>query len=131
MDNKCYRVVPPLPGVQPISDLEDRIYTTVSADRPDHPSCFEGEWVCSHTLCPVRTVRLRVKAYYHQHLPRLRCPLCLRWLDFRHWLTTIALEEVPSASAVEKPRRPLAVKRGSIHSRKRKPAPEADATSPP
>jgi hypothetical protein len=73
----------------------DRIYTDIPADQPDHPSCYEGEWVCSHTLCPVRTVRLRVKAYYHQHLPRLRCPLCLRQLDFRHWLTVIALQEVP------------------------------------
>jgi hypothetical protein len=125
MDNKCYRVVPPLQGVQLLNSFQDRIYTEVPADRPDHPSCFEGEWVCSHTLCPVRTVRLRVKAYYHKHLPRLRCPLCLRHLDFRHWLTTIELQEVVAELPAEKPCRPLAAKRGS-QPRKRKPAPAAD-----
>jgi hypothetical protein len=93
---KRYRVVSPLQGVHPASSFMDRIYTEIPADEPAHPTCYEGEWVCSHGPCPVRSVRLRVKAFYHQHLPRLRCPLCLRTLDFRHWLTVIALQEVPS-----------------------------------
>lgn len=92
---KRYRVVPPLQGVYPASSFLDRIYTEIPADKPTHPTCYEGEWVCGHGPCPVRAVRLRVKAHYHQHLPRLRCPLCLRTLDFRHWLTVIALQEVP------------------------------------
>jgi hypothetical protein len=112
MDDKCYRVVPPQQGVQLLSAFKDRIYMEVPAERPDHPSCFEGEWVCSHTLCPVRTVRLRVKACHHVHLPRLRCPLCLRHLDFRHWLTTIELQEVVSEPPAEKSRPSLAGKRG-------------------
>jgi hypothetical protein len=91
---KRYRVVPPLEGIQPLSAFLGRIYTEVPAARPGHPTCYEGEWVCPHTLCPVRSVRLRIKAHFHKHLPRLRCPLCLRTLDFRHWLTSIALEEV-------------------------------------
>jgi hypothetical protein len=45
----------------------------------------------------VRAVRVRVKALFHEHLPRLRCPLCLRRMDFRHWLDVVALEEVPPA----------------------------------
>src|SRR5579875_1791350 len=93
---KRYRVVPPLQGVHPASSFLDRIYTEIPADKPGHPTCYEGEWVCSHGPCPVRSVRLRVKAFYHQHLPRLRCPLCLRTLDFRHRLTVIALQEVSS-----------------------------------
>ena len=93
---KRYRVVPPLQGVQPASALMNRIFIEVPAAKPDHPSFFEGEWVCPHALCPLRTLCLRVKAHYHQHLPRLRCPLCLRTLDFRHWLTIISLEEVRS-----------------------------------
>lgn len=125
MDNKCYRVVPSLQGVQPLRSFQDRIYTEVPADRPEHPSCFEGEWVCSHTLCPVRAVRLRVKAYHHAHLPRLRCPLCLRLLDFRHWLTTIELQEVVSEPPAEKARPSLAGKRGG-RPRKCKAAPAAD-----
>jgi len=128
MDNKCYRVVPPLQGVQLLSSFKDRICTEVPADRPDHPSCFEGEWVCSHTLCPVRAVRLRVKAYHHAHLPRLRCPLCLRHLDFRHWLTTIELQEVVSELPAEKSRPSLAGKRGG-RSRKHKATPAADVAN--
>jgi hypothetical protein len=93
---KRYRVAPPLQGVHPASSFLDRIYTEIPADEPAHPTCYEGEWVCSHGPCPVRSVRLRVKAFYHQHLPRLRCPLCLRTLVFRHWLTIIALQEVPT-----------------------------------
>jgi hypothetical protein len=109
--NKRYRVVPPLEGIQPASSLVDRIYTEIPADKPDHPTCYEGEWVCSHALCPVRMIRLRVKALFHQHLPRLRCPLCLRTLDFRHWLNIIALQEVPPG--------PPAKKAGLSPSRKR------------
>jgi hypothetical protein len=111
--NKRYRVVPSLRGVQPASAFLDRVYTEVPADKPDHPTCYEGEWVCSHSPCPVRAVRVRVKAHFHEHLPRLRCPLCLRQLDFRHWLNVIALQEVPS----EPPR----TKRAGVHPRKRKP----------
>jgi hypothetical protein len=97
--SKSYRVVPPLGGIQPASVYFDRIYTEVPADKPGHPSCYEGEWVCSHSPCPVRAVRVRVKAFFHKHLPRLRCPLCLRQLDFRHWLNEIALQEVPRSSS--------------------------------
>jgi hypothetical protein len=68
----------------------------VPARRPEHPSCYEGAWVCPNTLCPVRVVRLRVKSCHPTHLPRLRCPLCHRTLDFWHWLLTIPLPEVPS-----------------------------------
>ena len=118
---KRYRIVPPLEGIQPASAFVDRIYTEISADKPDHPSCYEGEWVCSHSLCPVRVVRLRVKALYHQHLPQLRCPLCLRTLDFRHWLTIIALQEVPAAAPAKRASRSPARKRGS-RSRSRKSA---------
>lgn len=99
---KCYRVVPPLEEVQPLKDFVDRIYTEVPADRPGHPTCYEGEWVCPHGPCPVRSVRLRVKAFFHEHLPRLRCPLCLRLLDFRHWLDVVALQELPSAPTSDK-----------------------------
>lgn len=102
MENKRYRIVPPLQGVQIASSFADRIYTEIPVETPDHPSCFEGEWVCDYTLCPARVVRLRVKAMHHQHLPRLRCPLCLRMLVFRHWLKIIALEEVPAQPASEK-----------------------------
>jgi hypothetical protein len=70
----------------------------------------------------VRVVRLRVKAYHHTHLPRLRCPLCLRHLDFRHWLTTIELQEVVSGPPAEKSRSSLAGR-----PRKRKAATGADA----
>jgi hypothetical protein len=45
-----------------------------------------GEWACVHGPCPVRAVRLRVRAAKARHLPRLRCPLCLRTLEFRRWL---------------------------------------------
>ncbi len=92
---KRYRVVPLLEAIHPASSFLDRVYTEIPADKPDHPTCYEGEWVCAYGPCPVRAVRLRVKAFYHRHLPRLRCPLCLRMLDFRHWLTIIALQEVP------------------------------------
>ncbi len=96
MDNKCYRVVPMRPDVPADDPFLDRVYAEIPAERPGHPDCYEGEWVCAHAPCPVRAVRLRVKAYYHARLPRLRCPLCLRTLDFRHWLTIIALREVPA-----------------------------------
>lgn len=98
---KRYRVVPPLQGNPSDRSLTDRIYTERESDQPDHPSCYEGEWVCSHSPCPVRAVRLRVKALFHQHLPRLRCPLCLRTLVFRHWLNIVELQEVPPEPAVE------------------------------
>jgi hypothetical protein len=100
--DKRYRVVPPVEGIQAASALQDRIYTEIPAAKPDHPTCYEGEWVCSHAPCPVRMVRLRVKALFHAHLPRLRCPLCLRTLDFRHWLNLIALQEVPAEPSSEK-----------------------------
>ena len=121
---KRYRLVPPLQGIRPESSLVDRIYTEIAADKPDHPSCYEGEWVCPNSPCPVRVVRLRVKAMYHQHLPRLRCPLCLRTLDFRHWLNVVALQEVPpeSPSAVPCPSRR---KRSGSRSLKRKRSPKS------
>ncbi len=87
---KHYRVVPSR-DIRLNGTLIDRIYTEIPADKPECASCFEGEWMCSHWPCPVRSVRLRVKAMLHQHLPRLRCPLCLRALDFRHWLNPVAL----------------------------------------
>ena len=62
--SKTYRVVPPLGGIQPASAYFDRVYTEVPANKPDHPCCYEGEWVCSHSPCPVRAVRVRVKAYF-------------------------------------------------------------------
>lgn len=99
--NKRYCVVPPLAGIQAASALLGRIYVEVPAAKPGHPTCFEGEWFCPHALCPVRTVRLRIKAHFHKHLPRLRCPLCLRTLEFQHWLTIIALEEVSANGATE------------------------------
>ncbi|HTU23058.1 MAG TPA: hypothetical protein VMG10_33795 [Gemmataceae bacterium] len=111
--DKRYRVVPPLKGIQPASALLDRIYTEIPADRPDHPTCYEGEWLCSHAPCPVRMVRLRVKALFHQHLPQLRCPLCLRTLEFRSWLNIIALQEVPPEAPVEKAGRSPRRKGGS------------------
>ncbi|HWG45795.1 MAG TPA: hypothetical protein VN688_23740 [Gemmataceae bacterium] len=126
--NKHYRVVPPLSGIEPASAFLDRVYTEVPADKPDHPTCYEGEWVCSHSPCPVRAVRVRVKAHFHKHLPRLRCPLCFRTLDFRHWLSLIALQEVPSESP-----QPIALppctKRGGVRRRKRKPSPGTDAAA--
>ena len=109
--DKCYRVVPPPAGVQPGSSFRGRISTEVPADRPGHPTCYEGEWVCPHGPCPVRAVRVRVKALFHKHLPRLRCPLCLRALDFRHWLAVIALEEVPSEETAKEA--PSSGKRGA------------------
>jgi hypothetical protein len=121
MDDKRYRIVPPLEGVQSASALVDRIYTEVPSDKPAHPTCYEGEWTCGHAPCPVRAVRVRVKAFFHEHLPRLRCPLCLRQLEFRCWLTLIALQEVPSQPAAGASPPPGA-KRGA-RSRKRKPSP--------
>jgi hypothetical protein len=88
---KRYRIVPR--GIRHNNTSVDSIYTELPADKPDHPTCFEGEWVCSHWPCPVRAVRVRVKAMYHRHLPRLRCPLCLRALGFRHWLNVVRLHE--------------------------------------
>jgi hypothetical protein len=115
--DKRYRVVPPLQGIQPVSSFVDRLYAEIPADKPRHPTCYEGEWVCEHSPCPVRAVQLRVKAMSHQHLPQLRCPLCLRTLVFRHWLNVIALQEVPSET---KPLpSPPATKR-ALRSRKRK-----------
>jgi hypothetical protein len=103
--DKRYRVVPSLEGIHLQSDLLDRVYTEIPADKPDHPSCYEGEWVCEHTPCPVRMVQLRIKAGYHEHLPRLRCPLCLRVLTFRHWLSIVTLQEVPQEAPGKKSRR--------------------------
>jgi hypothetical protein len=122
--NKCYRVVPPLTGLQPGSAFLDRLYTEVPAAKPDHPTCYEGEWVCDHAPCPVRGVRVRVKAFFHQHLPRLRCPLCLRQLDFRHWLSVICLQEVPLEPPSEGAL-PPAAKRAAPRKRKKLPAPDA------
>ncbi len=48
-----------------------------------------GEWACAHGPCPVRAVRLRVRAAQAAGLPRLRCPLCLRALEFRRWLPAV------------------------------------------
>jgi hypothetical protein len=59
-----------------------RLARLLAALAPDR----EGEWVCAHGPCPVRRVRLRVRAAQAAHLPRLRCPLCLRVLEFRRWL---------------------------------------------
>jgi hypothetical protein len=125
---KHYRVVPPLEGLQPASSFLNRIYTEIPAAKPEHPICFEGEWVCSHTPCPVRTIRLRVKAFFHQHLPRLRCPLCLRMLDFHHWLEIIDLQEVPVKKSASKARRPSRGKESSACPRKRKASPETGLT---
>jgi hypothetical protein len=126
--SKTYRVVPPLAGIQPASAYFDRIYTEVAADKPDHPSCYEGEWVCPHSPCPVRAVRVRVKAFFHEHLPRLRCPLCLRRLDFRHWLNVIALQEVPAdPPSVVLP--PCTKRRSPPRKRKKPPAPETSESS--
>lgn len=116
METKHYRLVPPPQGIQFASDFADRIYAEVAAEKPDHPSCFEGEWVCDHTLCPVRAVRLRVKAFHHLHLPQLRCPLCLRTLVFRHWLNIIALQEVPAEPTKKRSRAP-GTKRGGPRKR--------------
>ena len=33
-------------GIHPASSFLDRIYTEMPADKPDHPTCYEGEWVC-------------------------------------------------------------------------------------
>jgi hypothetical protein len=122
--NKCYRVVPPLTGLQPASAFLDRLYTEVPTDKPDHPTCYEGEWVCDHAPCPVRGVRVRVKAFFHQHLPRLRCPLCLRQLDFRHWLSVICLQEVPLEPPPRNVALPPATKRAVPRKRKKAPAPD-------
>jgi hypothetical protein len=88
------------------------------AEQPNHPTCYEGEWVCDHPPCPVRAVRMRVKAHFYKHLPRLRCPLCLRTLDFRHWLNVIALREVPAEPASEFVLPPCV--KGGVRKRKRK-----------
>jgi hypothetical protein len=40
---KRYRVVPPLEGIHPAKSFVDRIYTEVPSDKPDHPTCYEGE----------------------------------------------------------------------------------------
>ena len=122
MENKRYRIVPPLEGVRTASDFMDRIYTEMPADKPDHPSCFEGEWLCEHSPCPVRAVRLRVKAFHHEHLPRLRCPLCLRTLVFRHWLNVVTLQEVTVEPPVKKLSLAPSIKR-AIRPRKRKSPP--------
>lgn len=124
--DKRYRVVPPDEGVHSASSFVDRIYMEIPADKPDHPSCYEGEWVCEHAPCPVRMIQLRVKALFHQHLPQLRCPLCLRTLTFRHWLNLIALQEVPQDMPTKKARRSPSRKRSP---RSRKSLPETAAPS--
>ncbi len=83
----------------------------------------------AHAPCPVRAVRVRVKAHFHKHLPRLRCPLCLRTLDFRCWLTIVALQEVPAEPPPNGACLAPCSKRGGVRSRKRKPSPGADAAS--
>ena len=66
------------------------------------------------------------KEFFHEHLPRLRCPLCLRQLDFRHWLNVIALQEVPAAPpAIALP--PCTKRRISQRKRKKPDAPEVSA----
>jgi hypothetical protein len=42
-----------------------------------------GEWWCGHGPCPVQRLRLRFEARVQP--PGLRCPLCLRRLDFVGW----------------------------------------------
>jgi hypothetical protein len=42
-----------------------------------------GEWSCGHGRCPVQRLRLRLGAQVQP--PRLRCPLCLRRLEFGGW----------------------------------------------
>ena len=59
----------------------------LSAPKPGCPDWHDGEWLCVHPPCPVRTVVLRVRYGRPFRLPRLRCPLCLRSLAFRQWLT--------------------------------------------
>ena len=110
---KRYRVISLREGVESKISLQDRIYTEIAAEKPAHPACHEGEWVCEHSPCPVRGVQLRVKMPYHQHLPLLRCPLCLRTLTFRHWLNIIALQEVAQEAAAEKASRPPHRKKSS------------------
>lgn len=85
MNKHCYAASSP-EDLPLFTSLMDRIYTESSSAQPDHPTCYEGEWICGHGPCPIRMVRLRVKAFYHRHLPRLRCPLCLRTLTFCQWL---------------------------------------------
>lgn len=133
MENKRYRIVPPLEGVRAASDFMDRIYTEIPGDKPDHPCCFEGEWMCEHSPCPVRGVRLRVKAFHHRHLPRLRCPLCLRTLVFRHWLNVIALREVPVEAPAKKPCLAPTTKRGARSGKRKGPSdktPAREASAP-
>ena len=50
----------------------------LSAPKPGCPDWHDGEWLCIHPPCPVRTVVLRVRFGGPFRLPRLRCPLCLR-----------------------------------------------------
>jgi hypothetical protein len=119
---KHYRIAAPPEDGLSASSIRDRIYAEMPADKPDHPTCYEGEWVCSYGPCPMRKVRLRVKAFYHQHLPRLRCPLCLRTLVFRHWLTILVLQEVPAFTlAVPELRAPAALRRSTSG-----PSPDSD-----
>jgi hypothetical protein len=53
-----------------------------SAPGGQPQSVRAGEWACHRGLCPVRTVRLRLAAVPPLRLPRLRCPVCLRALEF-------------------------------------------------
>jgi hypothetical protein len=89
--SQLFRVVSAPGDVASTEAHPGRLSVQVPAVRPEHPTSYEGEWVCPNTLCPVRVVRLRVKSCHPSHLPRLRCPLCHRALDFWHWLLTIHL----------------------------------------
>lgn len=62
------------------------VRSIIPMPRPEESADREGEWTCGHGPCPVRQVRLRVRSPFDAHLPRLRCPLCLRTLVFRRWL---------------------------------------------
>jgi hypothetical protein len=128
--NKRYCVVPALTETQPADAFLNRIYTEVPADNPAHPTCFEGEWVCPHAPCPVRAVRVRVKAQFYRHLPRLRCPLCLRQLDFRCWLNVIALQEVPAERQPSRTARVSPTRRATARPRKKRSLPGADTPTP-
>jgi hypothetical protein len=92
--SKLYRVVSAPGDVPPPDTHRGRLSAQVPAARPEHPASYEGAWVCPNVLCPVRVVCLRVKSCHPAHLPRLRCPLCHRALDFWHWVATIHLQEV-------------------------------------
>jgi hypothetical protein len=74
----------PLSLAQAIQDLfSGKMAVAPLTEKGDR----DGEWTCGHGPCPVGRVRLRVRPPFHEHLPRLRCPLCWRTLAFRRWLS--------------------------------------------